>query len=209
MYNLAEDEDVNRTIIDRDSLPPRWPTHRHSPEFWEQLGRAIATYGFLEEVLGKAIFAFTATRPFETSAEAQEAYASWLPTLERALTDTLKPLAEAYGKAVRDNAKSTTENVDELVAAIKEASEIRNVICHGSWRTPDREGRSLPLFVNKRKEIFGTPIDVAYLHQVQRDCLSHRGWRGNTPSKEASFYGQRTRAKKSPHAAGRVGMRGC
>ena len=121
VYNLAEDEDVNRTIIDRDSLPPRWPTHRHSPEFWEQLGRTVATYGFLEEVLGKAIFAFTATRPFETSAEAQEAYASWLPTLERALTDTLKPLAEAYGKAVRDNAKSTTENVDELIAAIKEA----------------------------------------------------------------------------------------
>lgn len=183
---MVEAENVNRTIIDRESLPPKWPTHRHSPEFWEQLGRTVATYGFLEEVLGKAIFAFTATRQFETAAEAQEAYAAWLPTLERALTDTLKPLADAYCKAVRDNAKSTTENIDELVSAIKEASEIRNVICHGSWRTPDREGRSLPLFVNKRKAIFGTPIDVAYLHQVQShvaelaatviDTVTHMGF---------------------------------
>lgn len=183
---MAEDEDVNRAIIDRDSLPAKWPTHRHSPEFWEQLGRTVATYGFLEEVLGKAIFVFTGTRHFGTTAEAQEAYASWLPTLEKALTDTLKPLADAYGRAVRENAESTTENIGELVAAIKEASEIRNVICHGSWRTPDREGRSLPLFVNKRKEIFDTPIDIAFLHQVQShvaelaanviDTVTHMGF---------------------------------
>lgn len=183
---MAEDEDVNRAIIDRDSLPLKWPTHRHSPEFWEQLGRTVATFGFLEEVLGKAIFAFTATRHFETTSEAQEAYASWLPTLERALTDTLKPLADAYVRAVRENAGSSTENIDELVAAIKEASEIRNVICHGSWRTPDREGRSLPLFINKRNETFDTPIDVAFLHQVQShvaelaatviDTVTHMGF---------------------------------
>ena len=183
---MAENEDVSRAIIDRDSLPAKWPTHRHSPEFWEQLGRTVATYGFLEEVLGKAIFAFTATRHFETATEAQEAYASWLPTLERALTDTLKPLADAYGRAVRANAESTTENIEELIAAIKEASEIRNVICHGSWRTPDPEGRSLPLFVNKRNEIFDTPIDIGFLHQVQShvaelaaaviDTVTHMGF---------------------------------
>ena len=183
---MAENEDVSRAIIDRDSLPAKWPTHRHAPEFWEQLGRTVATYGFLEEVLGKAIFAFTATRHFETATEAQEAYASWLPTLERALTDTLKPLADAYGRAVRANAESTTENIEELIAAIKEASEIRNVICHGSWRTPDPEGRSLPLFVNKRNEIFDTPIDIGFLHQVQShvaelaaaviDTVTHMGF---------------------------------
>ena len=163
---MSGDDEVKRTIIDRDSLPPKWPTNRHSPQFWEQLGRTVATFGFLEEILGKAIFAYTATRRYE-AAEAEKAYAAWLPTLERALTDPLKPLAGAYGKAVRDNAANTTESVDELVEAIKEASEIRNVICHGSWRKPDAEGRSVPLFVNKQKEIFKTPIDIAFLHEVQ------------------------------------------
>ena len=97
---MAENKGDRRAIIDRDNLPANWPTHRHAPEFWEQLGRTVATYGFLEEVLGKAIFAFTATRRFGTEAELQDAYALWLPTLERALTDTLKPLADAYGRAV-------------------------------------------------------------------------------------------------------------
>ena len=58
------DDEVNRSIIDREKLPQLFPTHGHSPQFWEQLGRTIATYGFLEEVLGKAIFAFTATRTY-------------------------------------------------------------------------------------------------------------------------------------------------
>jgi hypothetical protein len=35
--------------------------------FWEALGRTIATFGFLEEVLGKAIFAFTATTQYQES----------------------------------------------------------------------------------------------------------------------------------------------
>jgi hypothetical protein len=42
-----------------DKLPPSFPTQAHAPAFWEALGRAVATFGFLEETLGKAIFAFT------------------------------------------------------------------------------------------------------------------------------------------------------
>ena len=62
---MAEDGEVQRAIIDRDSLPFLWPTHRHTSQFWEQLGRTVATFGFLEEVLGKAIFAFTASRRYK------------------------------------------------------------------------------------------------------------------------------------------------
>src|SRR5665647_1735592 len=96
------DDEVKRSTIDRDKLPPLFPTHRHLPRFWEQLGRTIATYGFLEEVLGKAIFAFTATRNYSPD-EIDAAYQAWLPQLERALTDQLRNLAESYGKAARDN----------------------------------------------------------------------------------------------------------
>ncbi|MEP1535541.1 MAG: recombinase family protein [Paracoccaceae bacterium] len=68
---MSAEETVNRTIIDRESLPEMFPTHRHDPEFWEHLGRAIASIGFLEEVkvldkpwldltspMGKGILAF-------------------------------------------------------------------------------------------------------------------------------------------------------
>lgn len=163
---MPENLEMKRYCLDRSSMPSKWPTNRHPPEFWEQLGRTVATYGFLEEVLRKAIFAYTGTRQYAPG-EIDEAYAAWLPTLEHALSDTLKPLVETYGKAVRENIRNTTENVGKLIEEIKKAAEIRNVICHGSWRMPDAEGRSVPLFVNKNKEVFITPIDIAFLHQVQ------------------------------------------
>lgn len=40
-------------VVDVDALPGRFPTHLHEPAFWESLGRAVATFGFLEEILGK------------------------------------------------------------------------------------------------------------------------------------------------------------
>ena len=182
---MSDEESISRAIIDRDSLPEMFPTHRHEPEFWEHLGRTIASFGFLEEILGKAIFAFTATRRYHTD-EIDAAYEAWLPKLERALTDQLVNLAEAYGKAARDNPATTTENVSDLVENIKDAAVYRNVLCHGSWRTPDASGGSIPLFVNRRKEVFETRIDVAFLRQIQShvseltcsivDTVTHVGW---------------------------------
>jgi hypothetical protein len=157
---------MNRSVIDQSALPPLFPTHRHSSEFWEQLGRTIATYGFLEEVPGKAIFAFTATGAYSPD-EIDEAYQAWLPQLERALTDQLWNLAESYGKAVRDNPAATITNVNDLVDNIKGATTIRNVLCHGSWRSPNADGASVPLFVSRQKEVFETAIDITYLEQVQ------------------------------------------
>src|SRR5450756_1659984 len=87
------------TIVDMDRLPQQFPTHRHERAFWESLGRAVATFGFLEEVLAKAIFAFTATRPYD-EAEIEQAYAKWALTLEHVLIDPLGNLIDTYGKAV-------------------------------------------------------------------------------------------------------------
>jgi hypothetical protein len=136
-------------------------------------------------VLGRAIFAFTATRAYSPD-EIDAAYQAWLPQLERALTDQLWNLAESYGKAVRNNPASTITNVETLVENIKKATIIRNVLCHGSWRAPNTNGASVPLFVNRQKEVFETPIDVPYLKQVQAyvvelicgvvSSVTHMGW---------------------------------
>jgi hypothetical protein len=177
--------EIKHAIVDRDNLPPMFPTHAHLPQFWELLGRTIATYGFLEEVLGKAIFAYTATRNYGPE-EIEAVYQAWLPQLERALSDQLWSLAEVYGKAVRDNPATTTTNVNELVDDIKKATDIRNVLCHGSWRMPNSNGASVPLFVNRKNEKFGTEIDIAYLEKVRThvvsltcsviDTVTHMGW---------------------------------
>lgn len=182
---MPDKPETTRVITNWQAMPPMFPTHGHAAAFWEQLGRVIATFRFLEEVLGKAIFAFTATRRYGPD-EIEAAYESWLPQLERALTDQLWNLSESYGKAVREHPDSSCANIDELIEDIKKASALRNVICHGSWRKPNANGVSIPFFVNRQKEIFETPIDLAYLQRVQEhvahlacsiiDTVTYMGW---------------------------------
>ncbi|CCE25753.1 hypothetical protein [Methylotuvimicrobium alcaliphilum] len=172
-------------IINIDTLPEMYPTHRHEPVFWEALGRVVATYGFLEETLGKAIFAFTATTPYSEQ-EVQKALDGWLPKLQHALSDQLWNLIELYGKSVREHPNATIENLADLIEQLKEAGKIRNVICHGSWRTPNSEGASVPFFVNRQQERFDRTIDVAWLAQLQKhiselicaviNSVTHMGW---------------------------------
>jgi len=174
-----------RYIVDPAGIPAGFPTHLHDSKFWENLGRVVATFGFLEETLGKAIFAFTATRQYSEE-EIDAAYERWLPTLERALMDPLGGLIDTYGSAVRAHQDATLENLDDLLGDLRAAARVRNVLCHGSWRLPDAQGRSIPLFVNRQNEVFETPIGVPFLEQMQRhaaelacaviNTVTHMGW---------------------------------
>lgn len=172
-------------VINCSALPNKFPTQLHEPTFWEALGRAVATYGFLEDVLSKAIFSFTATTKYSEK-EIEVAYKSWLPTLERALVDPLGNLINHYGKAVRDNGDSMIENLDDLLKDLRDASKIRNVICHGFWGAPDSTGGTTPSFVNNQMEVFEARIDTSFLDQLQRataclacaviDTVTFMGW---------------------------------
>lgn len=164
------ENDLMQARVCRDQLPSKFPTHRHSAEFWEQLGRSIATFGFLEEVLGKAIFALTATREYPVE-ELDAAFDAWIATLRRALTDQLCKLADSFGKAARGHPDVRSEGIDALVADIKAAAAMRNVLCHGSWRPPDANGASMPLFINRKYEAFSETVDAAYLVNVRRHTV--------------------------------------
>ncbi len=155
----------HKVAIDR--LPALYPTHKHEAAFWESLGRVVATFGFLEEVLSKAIFAVTATRTYEKS-EIADAYRAWLPKLERALTDSLGGLIDSYGKAVREHQEEMITDLPALLSDLHKAREMRNILCHGSWRLPDESGASVPFFVDRQMATVEAAMDCAYLDQVQR-----------------------------------------
>jgi len=155
-------------VVNIEELPQQYPTNHLTAEFWEHLGRTVATYGFLEEVLGKAIFALTATRTYTSNEAADQAFQEWLPKLERALSDPLGSLIVTYGKAIREHQSASFEGLDDLITMLKTASQIRNILCHGSWRKPDENGASVPLFVNRNKQISETSINIDFLRQNQR-----------------------------------------
>ncbi len=163
---MTESEKPKGHVIDPTHLPAGFPTHRHSPAFWEALGRAVASFGFLEETLARAIFGFTGTRKIpEKDAEAE--FEKWLATLKRTLSDSLGPLIDTYGKAVRGHQDANIPNFDTLLADLRKATKLRNVICHGSWRPPDANGFSTTFYVDKKEGVFTSPVDIAYLQQIQ------------------------------------------
>ncbi len=152
--------------VNEDELPAEFPVHLPISEFWSSLGKAVATFGFLEEVLAKAIFALTGTRPYSEEQLAVED-SKWQSKLEKALSDPLGGLIDTYAKAVREHPDCVVDGFDCLENDLREASKIRNVICHGSWDAPDEAGASLPFFVNRQKEKFETRMDCSFLDQVQ------------------------------------------
>tara|TARA_R110001583_G_scaffold76715_1_gene209660 strand:+ start:380 stop:967 length:588 start_codon:yes stop_codon:yes gene_type:complete len=163
---MCPENELKATVIDQESLPENYPTHRHAPEFWESLGRVVASFGFLEMLLGKAIFALSATRPYPVD-QIDAAYEKWLPKLERALTDPLGSLIESFGKAVREHPSSASEDLDDLLNDLRKVKVYRNVLCHGSWGPPDEHGKCIPFFVDNNKQVFETEIDLEFLRKLQ------------------------------------------
>tara|TARA_R110000787_G_scaffold229616_1_gene337180 strand:+ start:970 stop:1557 length:588 start_codon:yes stop_codon:yes gene_type:complete len=159
-----------RHVVNLENLPEWYPTHIQDTKFWEALGRTVATYGFLEETLGKAIFAFTATREFADD-EIPAAFEKWCGQLPAMLSDSLGSLIEKYDIAVRNHSEETIGGIDELISDLREAKRLRDVICHGSWQKPDEYGRSIPFFVNRKIEIFQEPVNDQYLDQVRRHVV--------------------------------------
>jgi hypothetical protein len=156
---------------DFDSLPDLYPTHRHPAAFWEQLGRVVASFVYLERILGQAIFALTATRPYPAD-EVDKAYENWQSKLEHALTDALGKLVENFAHAVKVHPNVEVEHLDELLLELRKVKKYRNVFCHGAWMHPlDEEGKCTPLFVSPDKLIFEMQIDIEFMKQIQRGVI--------------------------------------
>ena len=129
-------------------LPLSDPTQILDPEFWEWLGRCVATFGFLEFTLGRAIFALTSTRVYDDQAEFDKANEKWLSVLEKALSDQLGGLIVKFDESVRNHSsRCKVDFYGKLIEDLNRAKELRNILCHASWPVPDSSGKVLPFYV--------------------------------------------------------------
>ncbi|MFN7669968.1 MAG: hypothetical protein ACK5S5_05940 [Planctomycetota bacterium] len=167
-----EEQLPTSAIVNLAGSPPMFPTHAHDLAFWCSLGRAVATFGFLEEMLGKATFALAGSVDApEEAAALQAAVEDLHETLELVLTKPLRTKIDEFEKAAKAHPQQPCAGLAELVGALREAARVRNVICHGSWGPPDERGASIPFFATGKGErilVFDTPVDVAWLDQLQK-----------------------------------------
>ncbi|MFN6193818.1 MAG: hypothetical protein ACK5BN_08360 [Planctomycetota bacterium] len=175
MLVAMEEQRPTGAFVNLASFPPMFPTHTHDLAFWCSLGRAVATFGFLEEMLGKATFALAGSVDAPEEAAALRAAVGDLhETLELVLTKPLGTKIDEFEKAATAHPQQPFANFAELVDALKEAARVRNVICHGSWGPPNERGASIPFFATGKGErilVFDTPVDVAWLDQLQKHVV--------------------------------------
>ena len=152
--------------------PKQFPTHGHSPEFWEELGRCIATFGCLEYVLFQAYFLFTGNKvyPVETHSveEMKEKVSEWESEVGNALSDPLWQLIKKFEKAIRDYPNAKTDGLEELLDHLKKGVDIRNILCHAFWPSPDRNGFTKPFFFKRDFVRCDTPVNLAFLRQTRK-----------------------------------------
>ena len=121
-------------VVDRAQLPEDWPTNAGSPAFWEELGRIVAAFTHLEDMLARAFFGLSGSRRFANMEEAEAAYAQWEKDLKDTLTDTLGPLTEKLKKALKDDDRVSDDIAEAVVARLNDLRVWRNALCHGAWQ---------------------------------------------------------------------------
>ena len=127
-------------VVDRARLPEHWPTNRGSSAFWEQLGRTVATFSHLEDMMARAWFGLTATREFENMEQAQAAFLEWEKALKVSLTDSLHSLTKKLKRAFNDDDRVPTEVAGAYLARLDELRVWRNALCHGAWQGFEDDG---------------------------------------------------------------------
>ena len=184
--------------VDCSKLPPLYPTHLHDAAFWCSLGRAVATFGYLEEMLKQAVFALTGSVPVPATGQ-DEAVEQWGKLLERTIVMTLSPLIDNLAKAVKEHPKARIDNLDEFIQHLRDAAKMRNVICHSSWKPPAANGSAQAFYVTGKpgdQRVLGTPVTVEWLDQLREhtaelaceviNTVTHMGYQfpgGNGPGR--------------------------
>ncbi len=156
--------------IDRNRLDPQFPTQYHDAALWEQLGRTVAAFGFLEDVLARAVLAFSGMQEYKGE-DKKNAMGELAGILESALKDALGKLTDVYVSRVKMHSNAPPY-IDDLVARIRSRTNDRNAICHGAWMPPDVEGKSRLLYFDRKRIEFKTKVDLVWLKECHLEVTS-------------------------------------
>ena len=157
-------------VLDIDGLPDDWPVNKISDEFLRELGATIATFGALEEVLRKTIFALTGTKRFGTDEEVD--VDEWAKLLGGVLRDALKRKINCLENVLREDPDPTLSDWPTLIEEMRKANKYRDILCHGAWTTGQSDGSWHPLFINTNDEIFAEDFDPDKLRELRRSVVT-------------------------------------
>lgn len=160
--------------VDTKRMDSHWPTHRCPAEFWEELGRTVAAFGFLEDSLQRANLAVTATREYGSVQEAEEAFKTWERELELSMDETLGTLVHRFVTALKDDERYSPREEGEIERRLQSVAWWRNALCHGAWTDYDSKSghATLRYWPKKRwRDELDRPISRGDLARIRRSTV--------------------------------------
>ena len=137
--------------IERSNFPADWPVNQGTPVFWQELGKAVAAFGYLERILAKTCYVVLATseRAASLPDAGDEAVSRWYKRLMRSQTDSLRGLTDELGRVLAENGRVPHAVREDLAKQLEELRPWRNALCHGAWldfNNNDGSGRLYHLY---------------------------------------------------------------
>ena len=128
--------------IERANFPADWPAHQDVPVFWQELGKTVAAFGYLEKILADTCYSLlaTGTRAKELVSASDEEVRLWYNRVLRSQTDSLHGLTVELDRVLKEDGRVSFSVRENLVDRLEELRPFRNAVCHGAWLGMNEDG---------------------------------------------------------------------
>lgn len=144
-----------------DGSPAVW--HELPAALAAEIGWTIASFGHLEDMLKRAIFAMDRHRLPDAIRETD--FRAWLRRMDHVAADSLGTLIERLDRTL---AREGLADAD-LIGQLDEVKSWRNLLCHAAWEPSDSGWQ--PRFSNTKGEVFEGLLDAADIAAIREMTL--------------------------------------
>lgn len=121
----------------KKAFPEDWPTKKGAPEFWEQLGRTVASYAVLEDIVARVLVAITGNSEYENEELSKEDVHEMMGQLNAGLGqpvyDNLAFLTDRLEETPFPDEKNFGAFRAEIVRRLRLVNPWRHAISGGVW----------------------------------------------------------------------------
>ena len=144
-------------------------TQRGGEKFWEELGRAVATLGMLEDTLTRALGVVRLANALGVvwlpdavaDPELKEDLKNWGERVKNDFSTSLGKNVEKLEGALREQEGDVPEAYKPLIEEARAIAEERNLLCHGAWIRFEEPNVGTVRYFERGSELSGE-------HQQQR-----------------------------------------
>ena len=152
---------VRIAVVRIEPGPAVW--HELPAALAAEIGWTIASFGHLEDMLKRVIFALDRHRLPGAIRESE--YRGWLKRMDHVAADSMGTLIERLDQTL---AREGLADPD-LIGQLDEVKTWRNLLCHAAWQ-PGDEGWE-PRFANTKGEVFKGTLDAADVEAIREMTL--------------------------------------